>query len=168
MRDFLLIFVLGVVGCGGSVSATAPAVGEAPAVDDSVAHVQVARVSLGSGVACDPEWRTVDYDRATHAMSWPGCVAKAGAPGLPGTDYPAVSRVLSAAESAQVEDALASITYVENPECAGYDGKEYFMTTTARGGSDAHEYSARNINCYNYRLAPKIVDLYDVLAKLRG
>jgi len=97
-------------------------------------------------------------------MTWPGCEAD---PKFPNAEpYASVERVLSAAEAAKVETVLGSITYTTNPPCGGYDGREWFMRTESSGGEI--EYSAGNINCYGYRLAPGIVDAYRLLESLRG
>ncbi len=138
------------------------------AIDPSVVHVRLTRAVLGGDAGCHSENRSVDYDRVTHEMKWPGCAAgDTPSPGGGGSDYPSSSRVLTAAEVTRVEAALTSVTYTDPPKCGGYDGLEYFMTTTDAAGGGEQKYSAYDINCYGYRNAPKIVDVYALFVELR-
>lgn len=160
------------VSPGGGPSVAPEARPERPpsvplAVDAAVLRVTLARVRLGAPSGCDSQYRSVDYERATQTMKWPGCAFAGGqTPSGPSQDYPTVERVLDDGEAMRVEKALQAITYTVNPPCGGYDGREHFMTTFGAGGEV--KYSAYNINCYNYRAAPGIIDAYDVLESLRG
>lgn len=167
----LLALLACAAGCGSS-SASAFAPGDAAlphAIDEQIVSVRVGKANLGSAASCDPEFRTVLYDRASRRMSWPACALPSTGPSSDaGTPYPAVERALGDAEVARVEAALAAITYEEHPVCEGlYDGREWFMETKTAGGVVV-QYSATNVNCYGYRLASGLVQLYDLFTELRG
>ncbi len=85
----------------------------------------------------------------------------------PSPDGGAVSRVLSPAEARSVEQALASVTYQDPPTCGGEDGEEYYLTTYDAAGATLRVYSAFDINCTLYPMAPEIVSVYQRLTQLR-
>jgi hypothetical protein len=169
------------VGCGGGVegggaSSAADSTPGAPsgsanasaaplAVDASTARVALARRFLGVPPGC---FGGVDgplsmtYDRGTREATWSACDTAQKAP----TDS---ARALTATEASALEGALAKITYVEAPKCAGYDGRIQTMTTfTASGGEQL--YVDQNINCYTdgRRGAPLLVEAFDLLAAMRS
>ncbi|MFO0669787.1 MAG: hypothetical protein U0235_09200 [Polyangiaceae bacterium] len=138
------------------------------AVDGSIVRVIVVKAFLGAAPGCDPTNRSVEYERATRTMTWPGCTGSPG--GRPNggveTPYAAIERRLDAAEAKRVEDALRALTYETNPPCGGYDGREYFMSTYDAKGTEAR-YSADNINCMGYRRVRALSDLYELFTSLR-
>jgi hypothetical protein len=184
-RDFpitaalLLSFLSFAVGCGGSIdgggSSSAagstipggPANTSAPAlaVDASIARVALARGFLGAPPGCfggvgGP--LSMTYDRGTREATWSACDAAQGA----SADS---ARALTATEASALEGALAKITYVEAPACAGYDGRIQTMTTSTASGAE-QLYVDQNINCYTdgRRGAPLLVEAFDLLASMRS
>ncbi len=137
-----------------------------PVFDEKVVHLRLAKVNLGGAPWCTPEFRSVDYDRSTMKMSWPGCASADGDAGR-GTPYPSVERLLTPDEAVKIEIALHALTWRDPPPCGSYDGREYFLTTTSSDG-DEQKYSAYDINCTHYRVAPGIVDLYALFEAFRG
>jgi hypothetical protein len=152
---FVLLACSALVACGDE---------ELYAIDDSITNVRLGADILGAAFYCDPEHRTVDYDRKTRTMTWPGCSGHGDAVER---EYKSQTRELTSDEAAQVEHALRAITYAEHPKTGGYDGLEWFMTTRTASGVET-QYSAQNINMSGYRLAPKIVGAYELFVRLRG
>jgi hypothetical protein len=137
------------------------------AVDATVTKVKLENAFLMGGAqpACPAssffEWVTMTYDRGTHVATWHFCDDVKGA-------FVDAQRTLAASEVAKVEASLAAITYVENPACAGMDGKITMMTTTTAAGV-TQLYVDANVNCYTdgRRGAPKLDDTFELLKGLR-
>jgi hypothetical protein len=137
-------------------------------IDPSVASITIQYVDLGAAYCASP-YLPVNYDRASHVMTWPPCPADSGfhAPD-PGPDAGGASRVLSASEVQSVENALAALTYVNDPACGGEDGDEYYLTTYDAAGRAIRLYSGGAIDCTDYPEAPGIQAVYALFVRLRG
>lgn len=136
--------------CGGSTETVS-----SPVVGALVAQISVEDVYLGGPMGCYRPYPKATYDRTTHALTWTGCGAS-----------PTVTRVLSAAESAQVESSLQSITPRASQTCGGYDGEDYYLSAVDSSGQ-THKYSSGDVNCYGNEQVLGLSDTYALLAQLR-